>query len=109
MDVARALYLDMTGQTVPRSEAAEGRKWMVEDFDLFSAIRSWRNGELTMRDWLKSFRGVQEAACFAIDDVLPFLLMGLADCCELGRWMRCQKATREVVPRKEMAYPQLNP
>ena len=76
MDVARALYLDMTGQPVAPAQAAEGRKWMVEDFDLVSAIRSWRDRTLKLKDWVKSFRGVEETACFALDDPLPFLLMG---------------------------------
>jgi predicted ATP-grasp superfamily ATP-dependent carboligase len=91
MDVARALYLDMTGQSVPPSQAAEGRKWIVEDFDLFSALRSGRDRTLTLKGWLTSLRGVKEAACFALDDPLPFLLMGAADCCELYRWIRCQE------------------
>ncbi len=95
IDVARALYLDMTGQPVPAAQAADGRKWVVEDFDLFSAFRSWRDGMLTPGDWLSSFRGVEEAACFSLDDPLPFLAMGLADCCELYRWYRCRKATRQ--------------
>jgi predicted ATP-grasp superfamily ATP-dependent carboligase len=95
MDVARALYLDMTGQPVAAAEAAEGRKWLVEDFDLFSAFRSWRMGALTLKDWVKSLRGVQEVACFALDDPLPLLLMGAADCSGLYRWMRCQAQTRK--------------
>ena len=91
MDVSRALYLDMTGQSVAPSRAAEGRKWIVEDFDLFSALRSGRDRTLTLKDWVRSLRGVQEAACFALDDLLPFLLMGVADGCELFRWIRCQE------------------
>jgi D-aspartate ligase len=98
MDVARALYLDMTGRPVPSASAAEGRKWIVEDFDLFSALRSSLDGTLTLKDWVKSLRGVQEAACFALDDPLPFLLMWLADCCELSRWMRRQMKTRYEEP-----------
>src|SRR4029077_19384292 len=46
MDVARALYLDMTGQPVAPARAADGRKWIVEDFDLFSALRSVRHRTL---------------------------------------------------------------
>ncbi len=98
MDVARALYLDMTGQTVAHSQATEGRKWLVEDFDLFSAIGSRREGNLKVRDWVNSLRGVEEAACFAMDDPLPFLLMGVADWCEWYRWIRCRMATRRAAP-----------
>ena len=92
-DVARALYLDMTGQEVPATRAVEGRKWIVEDFDLVSSLR---DRSVSLRDWLRSFRGVQEAACFAWDDPLPFLMMPLADCCEMLRWVRCQKRTRRA-------------
>jgi D-aspartate ligase len=95
MDVARALYLQLTGQPVALGKAAEGRKWIVEDFDLVSALYSLRDGTLTLQDWMRSFRGVQETSCFAFDDPLPFLLMPIADCCELYRWIRCQSATRK--------------
>jgi D-aspartate ligase len=95
MDVARALYLNLTGHAVPPTQAAEGRKWLVEDFDLFSTFQSWRDHNLTMIDWMRSLRGVQEAACFAFDDLLPFLLMPLADCCELYRWIRQQNAIQK--------------
>jgi predicted ATP-grasp superfamily ATP-dependent carboligase len=98
MDVARALYLNLTGQPVASSQAAEGRKWIVEDFDLFSALRCWRDHTLTLKDWASSLRGVEEAACFALDDPLPFLAMSAADCCELYRWVRCQVATRTRQP-----------
>jgi predicted ATP-grasp superfamily ATP-dependent carboligase len=101
-DVARALYLDITGQPVPPPKAPAGRKWIVEDFDLFSALHSVRTGSLKLKDWLKSFRGVQEAACFALDDPLPFLMMGVADCFELCHWMRCQISSRKSAPSKDV-------
>ena len=102
MDVARALYLDMTGQPVAPAESIEGRKWIVEDFDLFSAFRSRRNGTLKLREWAGSLRGIQEAACFAFDDPLPFLMIGVTDCCELYSWIRCQMGTRKPVPSPEI-------
>jgi predicted ATP-grasp superfamily ATP-dependent carboligase len=95
MDVARVLYLNLTGQPVPPAQTATGRKWVVEDFDLFSALRSWRDGTLSVKEWVGSFAGVQEAACFAWDDPLPFLMMGLFDCCELLHWSRGQRAIRK--------------
>ena len=98
MDVARTLYQHLTGQEVFTSQAAEGRKWIVEDFDLISAFRSWRSGTLTFMDWVKSFRGIQETACFALDDPLPFLLMPVADCLELYRWSRRPLEKRTQVP-----------
>jgi predicted ATP-grasp superfamily ATP-dependent carboligase len=100
MDVARALYLDMTGQQVRSAHAVEGRKWIVEDYDLLSALRSERDGTLTLGDWVSSLRGIQEAACFALDDPLPFLLMWLEDCREFYRWIRRQIETRKRAPSK---------
>jgi predicted ATP-grasp superfamily ATP-dependent carboligase len=75
MDVARAAYLDLTGQPIDAGHALPGRKWMVEDLDVVSAIRYWRDGNLTAGEWLKSFRGLQEAAFFAPDDPLPAISM----------------------------------
>jgi D-aspartate ligase len=72
MDVARALYLDLTGQPVPRSRAREGRKWVVEDKDLESCLHYARDGRLRLGQWLASFRGVEEGAWFARDDWRPF-------------------------------------
>jgi predicted ATP-grasp superfamily ATP-dependent carboligase len=92
LDVARALYLDLTGEPVPPVAPANGRKWFVEDFDFISALSLWRQGCLSFKDWLRSFRGVEEAACFALDDPLPFLLMPLSDCCELLHWKRGRAA-----------------
>jgi hypothetical protein len=102
MDVARALYLDMTGQPVAPAQAAEGRKWIVEDFDLFSALRSMRHRTLKLNEWVRTLRGIQEAACFALDDPLPFLLMGVADCCELYGWIRSQIVARKPALSKEV-------
>jgi D-aspartate ligase len=95
VDVARALYLDLTGQAVPPAQTAEGRKWAVEDFDFFSALRSWRDGTLSFKEWARSFAGVQETAGFAWDDPLPFFMMGVFDCCELYHWSRGQSAIRK--------------
>jgi D-aspartate ligase len=72
MDVVRALYQDLTGQPVLHARAPEGRKWIVEDVDFISSVRYWRDGKFTMREWLRSFRGVRELTFLATDDPLPF-------------------------------------
>ncbi len=74
LDVVRALYLDLTGQPIPASRARAGRKWMVEDYDLASALVHHRRGVLTLRGWLASVRGVQEGAWFALDDPIPIVV-----------------------------------
>jgi D-aspartate ligase len=86
MDVARALYLDLTGQAVPTGTAPDGRKWIVEDHDLVSSLRYRRDGQLTPGRWLRSLRGIREAAYLAADDWQPLLAM-------------CARDAREVVRR----------
>jgi D-aspartate ligase len=75
MDVVRALYLDMTGQDVPPAKARSGRKWVVENYDLAASAKYLRDGALRVPDWVRSFRGVEEAAWFARDDISPWAAM----------------------------------
>ncbi len=88
MDVARALYLDLTGQPVPTGTAREGRKWIVEDHDIVSSLRYRRDGRLTLREWLRSLRGIGEAAYLAADDRQPLLAMCARDVRELLQRLR---------------------
>ena len=94
MDVARVLYLNLTGQPIPPAQAVDGRKWIVEDFDLVSSLRSWKSSSLSLKEWVKSLRGIREGAWFAWDDPLPCLMMAVADCCEMSRWIRNRMHTR---------------
>ncbi len=103
MDVARVLYLDLTGQPVPASGPFPGRKWMVEDFDLISALRLWREGAITWSEWRKSFDGVEESACFAMDDPLPCLWLGAADCRAWYEWRRRPAAAVRKNSRPDLA------
>jgi D-aspartate ligase len=73
MDVTRAEYLHFTGQRVPVSNMSTGRKWILEDADLVSCIQYYRDGVLTLQDWLRSYRGITECAWYATDDIVPFL------------------------------------
>lgn len=75
MDVARALYLDMTGQAVPVSPGAPGRRWLNEPSDVSAALAYRRRGELTGRGWISSLKGVTETAWLARDDPAPFGVM----------------------------------
>jgi D-aspartate ligase len=73
MDVVRICYLDLTGQDVPMTALQPGRKWMLEE-DIRSALREVRSGNLTIREWVRSIRGVQEWHWLATDDPGPFLV-----------------------------------
>jgi predicted ATP-grasp superfamily ATP-dependent carboligase len=94
LDVARAEYLNLTGQEVPSSEVVEGRKWFVEDRDFVSSIRYHYEKSLTFKQWVKSFRGVKETAWFAWDDLSPFFLM----CMRSSRKMLFQKDNNTLNP-----------
>ena len=86
MDVARALYQEMTGQPVTASITPIRRKWIVEDVDLVSAVRYYVDGKFTTRELIDSFRGIDEAAYLARDDLGPFAGICLADAKQiLGR------------------------
>jgi predicted ATP-grasp superfamily ATP-dependent carboligase len=78
LDVARALYLDLTGQPVPLATPREGRKWLVENYDLVSCAQLWRQRRLTARRWSRSMRDLEETAWFATDDLAPFGMMWLS-------------------------------
>ena len=71
MDVARALYLDMTGQPVPPGRMREGRKWIVEDLDVVCSLRYAWDDRLGLKEWARSLRGIEESALFACDDMVP--------------------------------------
>jgi D-aspartate ligase len=75
VDVLRALHLDLTGRAVPPTRLPSERRWLVEPLDVTSSLVYRRRGDITLGEWAKSFRGVREAAWFALDDPLPFLAL----------------------------------
>ena len=76
LDVVRALYLDMTNQPIPTdSPRREGRRWVIEDYDLTSMIDYFQEGSLGFGEWIRSFKNLEEGAWFALKDPLPFLDM----------------------------------
>lgn len=82
MDVVRALYLDLTGQGVPTGSARkEGRRWIIEDYDVTSSFHYYREGSLSFGEWIGSFKRLEEAAWFSWRDPLPFIDM-------LGRFVK---------------------
>jgi len=91
LDVVRALYLNQTGQDVPSdSPRREGRRWIIEDYDLVSSIDYFQERSLTFGKWVKSFRRLEEGAWFSLRDPVPFLRMlgrlGLQGLGRLKKW-----------------------
>jgi len=72
LDVARAMYLDMVGEKVPRVIPQDGRKWVLEAGEMLS-FRHYRRDGMSWRDWLAAMRGVREGATFSIRDPGPFV------------------------------------
>jgi predicted ATP-grasp superfamily ATP-dependent carboligase len=75
VDVARAAYLDLTGQPAEAGQMTTGRRFLVENYDPLGAAGYWRRGELGPRSWAASLRRVDEFAWLARDDLRPFGLM----------------------------------
>jgi predicted ATP-grasp superfamily ATP-dependent carboligase len=98
-DVARSLYLDFTGQPQPPVVRREGRRWLIEDYDLISSVHYFEEGSLGPLQWLRSFAGVQEGAWFDWSDRAPFWLM-------LRRLARraWTRASKRVVYRTSWAH-----
>jgi len=101
LDIVRICYLDLTGQTVPRSDLEAGRKWMLED-DIWAARASTKKGELTFKQWLTSLRGVKETHWFAVDDPKPGLvwLRNWIWPALISKFKRRSEANPEKVPSK---------
>jgi D-aspartate ligase len=75
MDVARALYLDMTERHITIGRPVEGRTFIAEPYDLIAGLLYFVAGQLSIPEWWRSFKGRKEFAWFSTDDVLPFLMM----------------------------------
>jgi D-aspartate ligase len=77
IDVVRAMHLDLTGRPVPCGRPLPGRGFIVENHDPIASWQYRRAGELTLPAWRSSVSGVGEAAWFAVDDPVPFLMICL--------------------------------
>jgi predicted ATP-grasp superfamily ATP-dependent carboligase len=77
VDVARALYLDLTGRPIPVSSASERRIFIAEFHDLAASFVYYWLGKLTFQEWRRSLQGCRELAWFSRDDPLPFVMMCL--------------------------------
>ncbi len=74
LDVARAMYLDLTGQPVPELVPRDGRKWMLEAGELLAYRHYRRDRGLTVWGWARSLHGLEEGATWSLSDPLPFLI-----------------------------------
>jgi predicted ATP-grasp superfamily ATP-dependent carboligase len=73
-------YHDLTGSPPPAHRYRVGIRWVDEFRDPRSSWEHWRHGQLTLRQWIRSWRGVRGFALFACDDPVPFFA-SLRDLC----------------------------
>jgi predicted ATP-grasp superfamily ATP-dependent carboligase len=68
-------YCDALGRPLPaqREQRYEGVKWIHFRRDMQAALYDWWSGELTLREWWRSWRGRKVYAVFSWTDPLPFL------------------------------------
>jgi D-aspartate ligase len=78
MDVVRALHLHLTGRPLDGGQQIEGRTFMSEAQDVIAGYKYYRRGQLTLGDWMRSIRHIDECAWYAADDLRPFLIMSLS-------------------------------
>jgi predicted ATP-grasp superfamily ATP-dependent carboligase len=96
LDVVKALYLDLTGQKQPMIIPREGRRWMIEDYDLISSHDYYQEGTLSFRAWFRSLKGVEEAAWFNWKDLSPFLMMAGGMFKQIRSWLGKTIARRKI-------------
>jgi predicted ATP-grasp superfamily ATP-dependent carboligase len=70
LDVVRLCYRDLSGQPMGETAAQEGRKWLDER-DIGAVLPSRGEDRVSVREWVKSLRGVRELHWLARDDLGP--------------------------------------
>lgn len=75
IDVARALYLDLTGQRIPDGQQVDCRTFVVDIKDTVARLSYRKHERLSIRTWPSAVGAATERAWFARDDLWPFLLM----------------------------------
>ncbi|MDZ7344301.1 MAG: carboxylate--amine ligase [candidate division KSB1 bacterium] len=74
VELLYAMYCDKLGWPLPANLEQKyiGVKWIYLRRDFQSALYYWKRGELTLRQWWKSFRGRKAYAVFSWTDPVPF-------------------------------------
>lgn len=68
-------YLDAIGKKFEKPiSTSENIKWLIMAEDIRSSIKNILKGDLSIFEWIKSYKGEREYAIFAKDDPMPFFL-----------------------------------
>jgi len=71
LDVVRAMYLDLAGRPVPRSDQVEGRTYMVENYDWLARPAYGSAGLVGAGRWLRTVSRVDERSWLRLADLRP--------------------------------------
>jgi D-aspartate ligase len=68
-------YLDAIGNdTIYKEDYEAGIKLIFLNDDIRSSIKMFRNGDLSIREWISSLRGKKDYVPYASDDPMPFFM-----------------------------------
>jgi predicted ATP-grasp superfamily ATP-dependent carboligase len=69
-----AAYCDALGWPLPEQpgQTYRGTKWLYLRRDFQTAFHYWRSGELSLAEWIRSWRGPKTWAVYAPGDLRPF-------------------------------------
>jgi predicted ATP-grasp superfamily ATP-dependent carboligase len=75
VELLYTMYCDAVGWPLPanREQKYKGVKWIYLRQDFRSALYRWRKGELTLKEWRRSWHGLKTDAVFSWRDPVPFL------------------------------------
>jgi D-aspartate ligase len=75
VELHMSAYCDALGLPLPEGnrQTYRGTKWIYLRRDFRTAFHYWRTGELTLRDWVRSWRGPKTWAVYSLSDPVPFL------------------------------------
>lgn len=74
VELLYAQYCDTLGLPLPDGleQRFRGTKWIYLRHDVQSALSYWWHGQLTLRAWASSWRGIKSDAVFSLRDPAPF-------------------------------------
>jgi predicted ATP-grasp superfamily ATP-dependent carboligase len=74
VELLYTMHCDATERALPaaRVQRFVGARWIYWRHDLQAALFAWRRGELTLREWARSWRGRKAEAVFSWSDPEPF-------------------------------------
>lgn len=75
VELIYSMYCDALDLPLPsqREQKYENTKWIYFGRDFQSALHYYRQGKLTLGEWLRSLRGIKIDAIFAWNDLGPFI------------------------------------